>query len=197
KTASRFLALLLVGCAFWALAWGLADLYALGASRVMEAWHGKDASPDDQEWALARRGLALAHRLNPLHPGYLDSLGQLWAWKAAMLPLFSQEGKDALHEAMGYYRRAIALRPTWPYTWARLAQAKLNAFEIDGIFCQAVAKASRFGPHEPQVKTMVWRMEKMLPSMAERCSYAPKASALFDGSQDIHSVEGLAVKDQG
>jgi len=44
------------------------------------------------------------------------------------------------------YRAAVAARPTWPDSWARLAHAKLYLLQFDREFDQALHQAAVLGP---------------------------------------------------
>ena len=64
-------------------------------------------------------------------------------------------GPDAIQSARESFSRALAARPTSPYTWARLAEVMYRMGETGAHFEAALVKAAQFGPHEAEVQQTV------------------------------------------
>ena len=58
-------------------------------------------------------------------------------------------------EAYTHYKKAISLRPTWPYAWVNLALVKYRLGETDDEFYYALHKADELGPWEPGVQRVI------------------------------------------
>ncbi len=61
-------------------------------------------------------------------------------------------------EELDLYRKAILLRPAWPYSWAEFAMVKARIPELDGEFESALERAMTLGPWEYDVQIMVARL---------------------------------------
>lgn len=137
------------------LAWAIADAARLGiaeqatlaAAGDMASWADRDDPPsrpmlEDVEarldGALARApDLATAHEL------------------LARIALRRTDRPDAFERAAGHFGRAIAARPSSPYPWAGLAEAKYRAGDTGAGFEGALVHAARLGPSEPEVERAV------------------------------------------
>ncbi|HSN22176.1 MAG TPA: hypothetical protein VLS49_15950, partial [Usitatibacter sp.] len=54
-----------------------------------------------------------------------------------------------------HYAKAIAARPSSPYAWAGLAEAKYRAGDTGATFETALVRALELGPGEPEVQRTV------------------------------------------
>jgi hypothetical protein len=153
----------------------LAHLYASEAQRLLDEWLVTDllvAAVQETEtgaeerleadappkWLRERvqRFSALAARLDPLNPVPASTLGYLHGAR------FSEESQAAdLQQALEYYRRAIALRPTAPHGWTSLTQLKLNQGTLDEEFALGMQRAMILGPWERSVQFAI--LETALP----------------------------------
>ncbi len=59
--------------------------------------------------------------------------------------------RAALRAAREHLRAAAALRPSWSYVWAELAEVKAREGSFDAEFMTAFRRALALGPHEPRV----------------------------------------------
>ncbi len=104
----------------------------------------------------AREGAERAVALDPDSPVYLTALGNVEDW---VVNEAQRQGKPvdkvAQQEGLEAYRKAIALRPAWPYAWAEFAMAKARASEIDQEFYNALERATTLGPWEQTVMDTV------------------------------------------
>jgi hypothetical protein len=77
--------------------------------------------------------------------------------RARMQVLLARQSKvaaDRVHlyrAARDHLRAAAVLRPSSPYVWSELAEAKARAGSFDGEFRQAFERALALGPQEPRV----------------------------------------------
>jgi hypothetical protein len=105
--------------------------------------------------AIARLDLSLASL--PGRPDYLDHSGRLRE-RAAMQPgVMGRERRDLLRAAASDYRKALAARPLWPYSWASLLHAGDLLGPVDAEFRLAMRQSARTGPWEPQVQLQLLR----------------------------------------
>jgi hypothetical protein len=136
------LALLLIGLALGMLQAGIASQRA---ERYLQHWQRLGEPPSPQAWAVARQAAQRAQERYPVANGeYLDRLGRVSTWQP-LAPLLSTEGQALRREALGAFRRSLAVRPGWPWTWARLAHAKFDLEELDAEFDLALRRASELG----------------------------------------------------
>ena len=56
--------------------------------------------------------------------------------------------KKEREKSLDYFRRAVSLRPAWPYGWANLAFAKASLGEFDEEFYRSYNKAAQYGQWE-------------------------------------------------
>ena len=150
---ARYLALAaipLLICAGWIAArWGLADLYYQPAVGQFKTLRDTKTALSGVERQAAETQLRRALALDPNNPfmhEYLASALQMQGGTAR---------RAALQQAMAHYRRAIALRPVWPYAWLGLATAKYEAGQIDAEYDAALRQAARLGPAEQVVQRYI------------------------------------------
>jgi hypothetical protein len=60
--------------------------------------------------------------------------------------------RDGLRQSLAQYREAAAMRPGSPYVWSGIALLKLRLGDLDFEFYNALERAGRLGPWEPQVQ---------------------------------------------
>jgi hypothetical protein len=96
-----------------------------------------------------------AMRFFPNQPDYLDLAGQLQELKAIQSGVVGTERRDLLHSAADFYRRALSVRPLWPYSWANLLGVKDRLGEVDSEFRLAISRSVETGPWEPRVQMQV------------------------------------------
>jgi hypothetical protein len=84
---------------------------------------------------------------NPGNPAVHELLGVLGARRFDR-PEYIQEG--AVH-----FAKAIELRPTSPYTWANIAEAKYRLGDTGKQFEAALVRSAQLGPSEAEVQRTV------------------------------------------
>ncbi len=155
------LVILLAGVAFFSMRWGLASLDLWRASQIMEQLVAGEL-PLARQQELLDRGMAhldKAQRLNGDHPDLFDKRGQFLYWQAMTFADAGLERGALLERAVEEYRKALAMRPAWPYFWANLVVAKAEWGIFDREFRLAVRRAVETGPWEPRVQLQLIRVD--------------------------------------
>jgi len=128
---------------------GLSDVYARPAINYLEDKSAADFRISEAEWQAVYDSISRADELMPGSPRYLDSLGWLEQIKLTLLAdALDIDQVDAhARAAEGYYRGAVAARPTWPYYWGSIALERYRRGNYDtDEYSVALANAARFGP---------------------------------------------------
>ena len=129
---------------------GLEDWRSTRARHEIRTWAQGRAVQSQEQWQRAVDALREALRLAPQDPELWESLG--FAYDIASRN-FAPAGWSVYAEfALIHFRRAAALRPTSPYSWAGVAVMKYRLDQLDGEFRQAFSSAMRLGPWEPGVQ---------------------------------------------
>lgn len=149
--------LLIIGCA---------TVLALASLRAAAAWQLRAAErlaapaleagagdPGQLASALAHLDRALAFR--GADADVLDLASRLRHLQATRPGVAGAERRRLLQAAAHDQRRALALKPLWPYGWAELLQIKADLGEIDGEFRRALRRSTDLGPGEPPVQLAV------------------------------------------
>ncbi len=138
------LALLLLISGARLLLAGIADYQA---EAFLGAWSKARVEPDARAWAVAESAAQRAVSLSPAADGdRFDRLGRVYSWQHFRQPYGAAHAADSRRLALAAYRASVQARPTWPYTWARLAHSKLYLLEFDAEFSHALAQAFAMGP---------------------------------------------------
>ena len=137
---------------------GLSGLYARPAIGYLEDKRFDDYKLSPAEWLAIEKSVAVANKLMPRNPQYLEALGLV---HQLGLGLFgddlSAEEIDAYTVAAEYYfQRAIASRPTWTYYWGNVAleHYRRGSYATDE-YSQALTNAGRFGPWKNDTQRLV------------------------------------------
>lgn len=142
------LALLLVGLAPGLLQAGIASQRS---ERYLQHWQQLGEPPSPRTWALARQAARRASERYPVANGeYLDRLGRVSLWQPGV-PAHAAELRAQRQDALAAFRQSLAARPGWPWTWVRLAHAKLALGQLDEEFDLALRRASALGHGRPEV----------------------------------------------
>jgi hypothetical protein len=155
KPAALVLSSIFAALSGYALLSLAADLYIAQAEQALGLMDERTRAPSEAEKARAERALNTALRVRPWDTDILGDLGDLYAWRAIDEAAHAANARVLRRESRDYYRRAAALRPTWPYTWANLAQTQLALTELDPAFAHALIRAAELGPAEPDVQIAV------------------------------------------
>lgn len=137
----------LVLLSVWCLRWGLADALAYGATREINTWTATGVSPGIDTWMWVRSDLERAQRLSPSDPAVPELLGVLHLQRA---------GRAEFSElALEHFAKALALRPSSPYTWANIAEARYRLGMTQPPFEELLVQAHRQGPSEPETQRLL------------------------------------------
>lgn len=93
----------------------------------------------------------LAHRMLNLHsehPHYNSLAATLAQWQSFFKVSSEEERKKLLSVASNYYHASIEQRPTWPNSYARLAQIKWQQGAGENQIFSLLAVGKKFGPFD-------------------------------------------------
>lgn len=125
----------------------VADISAWQASRFVDDWMVRQGVGSERAWLVAEsaanRAIAVTPAAMAIHH---ERLGRIHEWRHLDLPYGNEAALASRLAARDAYRRAIELRPLWPYTWLRLAYIKLRLVEFDEEFDRAMREAVALGP---------------------------------------------------
>lgn len=134
-------------CCFLGARLLVADLSAWQASRFIDDWSERGAVASERAWEVAESAASRAIQLTPAAMAiHYDRLGRIHEWRQIDLPFGNDAAVESRLAARDAYRKALDLRPLWPYTWARLAYIKLRLLQIDDEFDEALRQAAALGP---------------------------------------------------
>lgn len=134
---------------------GLADWSSMRWRHEITGWAERRATPPPPgRLQEAITSLTDALALTPDDPTLIEHLGVALELRAAGFPPGSDR-RLYLAQALVHFRKAAALRPTSPYTWANILVAKYRLGQVDAEFFGAMHHALDFGPWEPAVQLIV------------------------------------------
>lgn len=183
---------LVVGARFF-----LAGLASFQAEAFITSWSKAEREPDARAWQIAQAAAQRAVKLSPVANGdYLDRLGRIYSWQYFRQPYGAPVAQRSRREALQAYRAAVAARPAWPYTWARLAHSKLYLQQFDDEFDQAFARAFALGPWRIQVNRELAEIGfQAWPHLSADQRLATLESArrsLADGPKEAQNIRRIA-----
>jgi predicted Zn-dependent protease len=126
---------------------GSADAIVYEASKEMGTWAVSRSTPADQTMRWVHDDLQRAAARVPHDPSVQELLGVLE----------SRRGEQLVYadDAVVHFVKALELRPTSPYTWGNLAEAKYRKGDTAESFEAALRRAAEMGPAEPEVQRSV------------------------------------------
>ena len=137
----------LVFLSVWAARWGMADALAYTATREINTWTASGVTPGIDTWMWVRSDLERAGKLSPSDPAVPELLGVLHLQRA---------GRAEFSElALEHFARAMELRPSSPYTWANVAEARYRLGMTQAPFERILVVTQRLGPSEPETQRLV------------------------------------------
>ena len=134
---------------------GVADWSSMRWRHEIAGWAERRASPPPEHLQEAITTLIDALALTPDDPTLIEHLGLAHELRAIGSPPGSDSRRLNLAQALIYFRKAAALRPTSPYTWANILLTKYRLGQVDDEFFGAMRHALDFGPWEPAVQLIV------------------------------------------
>jgi len=144
---------------YWAISWGLADIFSYRVLHVESEWQARGEVPSINQWNTARASIENAMSLNTFSPDYPGIMARLYVWRLYVddAPIGSFEEYQAfLAEGLAYMRSSIEKRPTWPSGWASLLEMKSLGGILDGEYWLAWDSTVALGPWDraSQVKLL-------------------------------------------
>jgi hypothetical protein len=187
--------LLVLGCALSIAArTGLADFYAAPAKSYLQAKRhaGEVLTPD--EWQVLDGSLTRALALAPGDPENLSELGRLYRILLETDDLDAGAISRYGDAAAGYYRAALAQRPTWPWDWGNLALVKYQQYQdASGVYQDALARAIEFGPRESSMQDRVAELGiNSWPALNPAATLAVLTAADRALERDAQSFSGMS-----
>ncbi|NNL56433.1 MAG: hypothetical protein HKO71_01655, partial [Pseudomonadales bacterium] len=127
---------------------GLAELYVVPASTLMDSWeeislngaslNGQSGElfneetqpfvPPHQAYDAVLNNLQIAAKLSPKNPIYQDELARLLLFKLYDSALDVPDIESTGVEVVNYLRQAAYYRPTWPYHWMDIAYTQYQLY---------------------------------------------------------------------
>jgi hypothetical protein len=135
---------------------GLADVYAAPAKSYLQTKRNAGEVLTTDEWQALDGSLIRALALAPGDPENLSELGRLHRILLEADDLDAREISRYGDAGAGYYKAALAVRPTWPWDWGNLALVKYQQYQdASGVYQDALVRAVEFGPREPSLQDRV------------------------------------------
>jgi len=149
--------LLLLGYAFSiAAGTALADAYAAPAESYLQDKRDAREAFTEEEWQALSASLKRALALAPGDPRILSELARLHRVQLEVEDLDAGQITRHGDSATGYYQRALALRPTWPWDWGNLALVKYEQYQDSSeVYQDALVRAVQFGPRQSSLQRLV------------------------------------------
>jgi hypothetical protein len=145
--------LLLLFGAYLSFRWALADILVAQVRYQLEKAQTEEQPLDAKQWLLARQWLENAMQLHPDYSDYLE-MAAFFYYVAGIQPkaLLDELGwHDNQEKTLAYARRALRIRPSWPYLWNELILSKVALKQFDGELTGALERAVTLGPWEESV----------------------------------------------
>lgn len=146
---------LLLFVLFSALRMGTATLLDGHARSELDAWIRNGELPDASRVSNISSALAWAQRFAPDNPEPLMEQARLSLLRASTPGLVESVRMDILSAGLDPLRRALALRPASPYSWALLLQLKQGLGQYDAEFRRAMERTVTLGPWETGLHPIV------------------------------------------
>jgi hypothetical protein len=143
-----FLALLSIWGIITTTQYGAASLDYYKTKSIMSLWQAEGYIESSEQYQKAKRAATNANSKHSEHALYLDLLGQIHEWGQ----ISGYENKKlSLQRAKKHYLNATQIRPTWPVTWASLANVKWRLQEFDDEMLLYLHHADQLGPRKREV----------------------------------------------
>jgi predicted Zn-dependent protease len=125
---------------------GSVDSALYVAAREMSTWSASGVQPGQETVGWIRAELDQALERDRANPSLHEMVGRL--------ALFTRRD-DAPGQAITAFTEGLQHRPTWPYSWASLADALYRKGDTGPAFEAALQRAAETGPWEPEVQRIV------------------------------------------
>ncbi len=134
--------------------WGLADVENQKARVFIKQWENNVDSFSSDDWDKAYSTAKAALEKDPYNPELFSLMGNVYEWNSFQGHNQSHNNQNA-ELALNHYRKAVELRPQWPYTWSGIVLQKYKMSEFDQEFQLALNNATELGPWEPNVQKII------------------------------------------
>lgn len=144
---------LMIGCClgiYLAMCWLIGDIYSYKVRHVIEKWQVEQYIPQQDETITLINNIDTALFWESNNPDYLELKARILYYRAIAQGL-SDKGLEDIRQAKELHKKAIKLRPLWPYSYANLVLMKALLGEFDSEYSRALSKAVKLGPWEPSV----------------------------------------------
>lgn len=135
-------------------AWGVAGYQAARSDYIVERWE-KGGAVTEIEWTKAHALIQSALFWNKGQPAYLEAMAEIYHWRASQVNVSVEDLEQSVDRSLYYYRKAIASRPLWPYSWGNLVLLKAQLQQWDVEFDHAMNTALTLGAREASVQHAV------------------------------------------
>ncbi len=140
-------AIVLVLLCYQAIKMVSANLSFYQTFQLKELWLKNETLADISQYKTALQAIEDSNNTHKNNPHYLITQGLVLEWGGISDIFSNKEQQQKLLLAKEYYLDAVALRPTWPVTWATLAILKWRLNEIDQSLVDYLKLADKYGPH--------------------------------------------------
>lgn len=147
--------LFFLALATWVILLSISDLYSSQTRSYLDKWIEQDEPSSNSEMEEAMDAINIALRIYSGNPEYFRLKALVLEHSAKGKPVWNPETRSQLQQALQLYKQAIALRPSWPYSWSGMARMKLKMLEIDAEFESALTNMMRLGPWESKINLTV------------------------------------------
>jgi len=163
-----FLFAILVYTSYWVVALGISSVNRYFLQLYTDNWEKTGITPSEDEWQSANSFYSKAMNWYADNPSLLRSGGQLYLWKATL----RKQGKDknqALHQALGFFERAVSKQPANVDNWLSYAVTKERLKQRDGKLDAALKQVQWLGSNDSQVQLVGIQIRLMnLPNLSEQ-----------------------------
>ncbi len=143
KLSTLCLALSCCGILYFAISYGMANVYSNAVASTHSFWAEESNRPNTIEHLSETTSLVNGMlNLQPSHPYYLTLAANHFAWSA----FFKQDQAD-LYRAIDYEKAGMLLRPAWPQHYAQLAFYYWQLGDKTTAYTY-LEQAIKFGPYD-------------------------------------------------
>ncbi|MDH5190828.1 MAG: hypothetical protein OEW89_06230 [Gammaproteobacteria bacterium] len=139
----------------WVFLLGISTFYSYKTKSYINKWIDQDASPLSSEIEEALGTINTAISIYNKNPEYFRLKALVIEQDTKGKAVWDSGTKSQLQQALQLYKKAIALRPSWPYSWAGMARMKLKMLEIDNEFESALINMAKLGPWESRINLTI------------------------------------------
>ena len=125
-----------------------ADLLYFNVERELVFWGSNDRQPSATEVTDALQRITKALEYWPDNPDYLVMQARILVWHGVIAG-DTRTADGHFEQALSTMERALAVRPSNPYSWALYAEYLTTQPERRSDLVAAVAKVRQLGPGDP------------------------------------------------